>query len=917
MTEPVAFRSSAPPSDVLARGTTVGRYVIIDTLGQGGMGVVYAAYDTQLDRKIAIKVLRPEFLGATDTTEIEARLLREAQAMARLSHPNVVAIHDVGTYEGRVFLAMELVDGLTMKKWLRTPHPLRERLRVMRDAGRGLAAAHASGLIHRDFKPDNILVAKDGRVVVVDFGLARADSDTSPEAPLPRLPIAAPPSSSGNMSNTSSSLSAPLTLTGSILGTVGYIAPEQAFGEAANAATDQFSFAASLYTALYGEKPFPDTTIHGYLEQTMRPPREPSRGKDVPSWLRRVALRGLSYDPKERYPSMDAMLAALESDPTVLRRKVALGLGAVAVVAASTFALARGARQRETVCAPDPAELSGVWDDAIRSSVTEALRKTGVEGAESAPRVVKALDDFAGRWGEMHADVCRATRLRREQSEEVARLRNDCLDRERMEFKSLASVLANADVDVAKHAMDLAYGAPQVAWCADVETLRASAGLPDDPAKRAQVLAVRAKLAESDAQSLAGRLKDAEASANEAVTMARATRDVPAEAEATLSAGQVLRFEGNFGASVPLLREAYLLADGARVDTVAVKAAGELVFVVGAKLQHADDARLWLDLAKAGLKRLGGNQRLELDILASESNFINEVEWRPDLAIKVDEKIVAGCRHLYGVHPKTSTALYNLGVSLSYLGQPARALPYLEEAASMEESLGGANYENFAITEYMVGQMKVELGDTQAGDDLLRRSIETSERNGADYWAALASQALTWSALAQGDAPAALKEGERARALLDKAARPSVLVPIVNVPAATALTRAGRGAEALVLCEQALKEQEAAKSIDAEKAYGWDALRCKGEALLSLGRSKEAVAVLERSLTLHKRMLPGDYARAEFALARALAASHGDVGRAMEMAKRAREEFAAYPFLAFELREIDAWLAINAPRDGR
>ncbi|HEY2514739.1 MAG TPA: serine/threonine-protein kinase [Polyangiaceae bacterium] len=914
MTEPIVFRSSAPPTDVLPRGTSVGRYVIIDTLGQGGMGVVYAAYDTQLDRKIAIKVLRPEFLGGADTTEIEARLLREAQAMARLTHPNVVAIHDVGTYEGRVFLAMELVDGVTMKKWLKTPHPLRERLRAMRDAGRGLAAAHASGLIHRDFKPDNILVAKDGRVVVVDFGLARADSDLTPEAPLPRLPLAAPPSSSGSLS---SSLSAPLTLTGSILGTVGYIAPEQAFGEAANAATDQFSFAATLYTALYGEKPFPDTTIHGYLEQTLRPPKEPSKGKDVPSWLRRIALRGLAYEAKDRWPSMDAMLAALESDPTVLRRKVALGLGAACVVAASTFALARGVHQREIVCVPDPAELRGVWDDGIRSSVVDALRRSGAEGTESAPRVVKALDDFAGRWSDMHADVCRATRLRKEQSEDVAHLRNDCLDRERMALKSLGSVLANADGDVAKHAMDLAYGVPQVAWCGDVETLRASAGLPDDPGMRAKVLAVRAKLAESDAESLAGRLKDAEASANEAITMARATKDDPAVAEATLSAGEVLRFEGSFSAAVPLLREAFLLADGAHVDTVAVRAAGELVFVVGAKLQRADEARLWLDLAKAGLKRVGGNERLELDILASESNFINEVEWRPDLAIRVDEKIAAGCRHVYGVHPKTSTALYNLGVSWSYLGQPARALPYLEEAASMEESVGGANYENFGISEYMVGQMKVELGDTQAGDDLLRRSIAISERNGADYWAALASQALTWSALAQGDVPAALQDGEQALSLLDKAARPSVLIPIVNVPAAAAFVRAGRAAEALGLCDQALSQQEAAKSIDAEKAYGWDALRCKGEALLALGRSREAVPHLERSLTVPKRMLPGDYARAEFALARALAASHGDLSRATGLAKRAREELAAFPFLSFELREVEAWLAANAPRVGR
>src|SRR5690349_17448959 len=204
-----------PPQDLREPGDTVGRFVVLQRLGEGGMGVVYTAYDPELDRKVAIKLLK-------SAEEGHARLLREAQAMARLQHPNVIAVHDVGTLPGnRVFVAMELVAGATLRGWLKAaPRAWREVIAIMRQAGVGLAAAHDAGLVHRDFKPDNVLVGDDGRVRVMDFGLAR-------------LGAADPELSSG--SHDTGPLSTPLTMAGTVVGTPAYMAPELFKGTSAEA----------------------------------------------------------------------------------------------------------------------------------------------------------------------------------------------------------------------------------------------------------------------------------------------------------------------------------------------------------------------------------------------------------------------------------------------------------------------------------------------------------------------------------------------------------------------------------------------------------------------------------------------------------------------------------------------------------
>src|SRR5262245_11493 len=256
-----------PGKRTLEKGTALGRYVSLARLGSGGMSEVYAAFDPQLDRRVALKLLRPDVVAGMAAEEGRARVLREAQALARLSHRNVVAVHDVGTESGEIFIAMEYVDGVTVRTWLAEhERTWREILNVFLDAGRGLAAAHEAGLVHRDFKPDNVLVTPTGRVVVLDFGLARgAGGPETPGAPSVRTPPTQPerltlPPSPGNPSTPSlgrAPLDTPLTKMGDLMGTPRYMSPEQLGAALVDGRSDQFSFCVSLYEALHGQRPFP------------------------------------------------------------------------------------------------------------------------------------------------------------------------------------------------------------------------------------------------------------------------------------------------------------------------------------------------------------------------------------------------------------------------------------------------------------------------------------------------------------------------------------------------------------------------------------------------------------------------------------------------------------------------------------
>ncbi len=285
----------------------IGRYVLLKQLGEGGMGIVFAAYDDQLDRKVALKLLHEAKTGPSDQRQ---RMLREAQAMARVSHPNVVHVYDVGELNDRIFISMEYIDGMTLTAWQEQPRNWTEILDMYRQAGQGLLAAHGNGLVHRDFKPDNVLIDKENHVRVADFGLARLQDSAPPIEAAPVLSDAEHPLTG-----------AALTRPGAISGTPGFMSPEQYHGAAIDGLSDQFSFCVALYDALFGRLPFAGDSLAEQAREVLagrvRPPPEVS---DVPRSIRQALLRGLSLDPQQRFPSMTELLAALElevkSDPT-------------------------------------------------------------------------------------------------------------------------------------------------------------------------------------------------------------------------------------------------------------------------------------------------------------------------------------------------------------------------------------------------------------------------------------------------------------------------------------------------------------------------------------------------------------------------------------------------------------------------
>ncbi|MDC0717417.1 serine/threonine-protein kinase [Nannocystis bainbridge] len=889
---PTRHESGPPARDVAApQPFRIDRYTVIRQLGVGGMGAVYLAYDEELDRCVALKWMHA---GEHEGSFGRARMLREAQALAKLSHPNVVQVYAVGSADGRVFLAMEFFDGLTLRTWQkRQARKWREILAAYLQAGRGLAAAHAAGLVHRDFKPDNAMIDASGRVCVVDFGIARVPAlgDEEPGAS-PRLPLALT-DTARLFAADASALSGPLTEAGTLLGTPAYMAPEQMMRAPADARSDQFGFCVSLWEGLYGARPFVGRRVEELAPQVFAGELRAPRGQ-VPAAVAAVLRRGLTLDPDGRFPDMAALLAALtEAGQRRTRRLIAAGaLAAVAIAAGFGYMAARtGPEGQVAAQCRTAAGLVPGWDEGGRAAARAAVLATAAPFAADAwAAAAHRLDAYADELQDMTERAC-LLRHAGGLAPEVQALHEGCLERRRAELAAVAGVLQAADFDAVRGAAQAASGLTPLARCAELATLRAEAERLPPPREPAQVEAVaglRDRLAAAKAEFDAGRFKTARDAARGAVEAAEAVGYAPALAEALVRHGSAQAAAAEYAEARATLRRAFAVAEAAGHDEVAATAATQLSHVNGVRLREPAEALLWSDVADAKLRRIGDPptprlaQLMALGLTLSGADRLveaAEVQTRA-LALAESRKREAPLDFV-----RAANALASSRMDQNRLDE-AEAL--LRESLALRQQVLGQHHPDVAVVLHNLGRVAVQRLEHEAALGHFRRALAIRERSlgGAHPAVAETLAGLAVASCQTGREAECLGLNRRSLAVAEEAhgsEAMALLTPLCNL----ALELASRGEFAAA--EAHLRRGEAiaqARGEQASSEASW-IFYDLGIVLQMDGRPAEAIAPLQQALAIRERVFGPEHVEVGFA-------AHL-LGEALVASKRATE---AAPLLA-------------------
>jgi tetratricopeptide (TPR) repeat protein len=859
--------SSDPSSSGdLARGTTIGRYVVLDRVGAGGMGVVYAAYDPELDRKVAVKVLHRVGQSESAQNVARARLLREAQALAKLPHPNVVAIHDVGTFAARAWIAMEFVTGETMTAWLRAEQrPWTAVLDVLLAAGDGVAAAHAADLLHRDLKPDNIMIDDTGRVRVMDFGLARGRDLEATER-----------SNNGSgtgLVSSGSMLALDVSAIGSLVGTPAYMAPEQLGATAATVASDQFAFCVTCWEALFGVRPFTGDSVHGHLAAMLDGP--PRRGaRSVPAWLRRVLERGLAIDPTARHRSMPALLRALRMGRQRARQRN-LGLAALGLVAIGVGVWGVGEAQRRAAidaCEREAQVIATQWPGRA-AEIDDAIRSTDLAySITTAERLPAWLDRFATRWTDAATAMCRAAEVDKSIDAALHTRARACLDAHAVSLEVLLDSVAEGTKVAAQTAVSSATRLPDPTECTDARELEDAPWSEEIDHRR--VAELRARFARAEALDTRSRTAEALPLDDENLADAIAIDWPPLVAEARMRRGERLSNLTRLDEAETVLRAAYFEAVRSGADRVAARAATGLVRTVGYRLGRHAEGLLWGEHARTVLDRLGDDEVLDRAALdLAVANVLRESDSFEEAQL-LDEAVLASLTALVGEHhPSVANANEALGNTLHLMGRPAEATAAHRRALAIREEVFGNDHPEVAAS---LNNLANTL-DAVDGAPLLRRAIEIAE-------AAYGPDSLQLAA----------SSANLGGMYLDL----------------------GRFEEAKQLFIRALAIEEKLLGPEHHEVAG--SYANLGGALLELGEIEEALTYYERALAIMQRRLePGHYLIAHVqynvGLARAAKGDHVGAEASLRAAKASfGERDADGPALGNDLR-----LAAVLRRQGR
>jgi tetratricopeptide (TPR) repeat protein/tRNA A-37 threonylcarbamoyl transferase component Bud32 len=684
----------------------LGRYLVLETLGEGATGQIYAAYDPQLDRRVAIKLLKP--VPGVDPALLQSRLLHEGQAMARLSHPNVVSVHDVGTADGQVFVAMELVEGTSLRTWLdEQRRPWREVLGVFLQAGEGLAAAHAAGLVHRDFKPANVVLGPDGVAKVTDFGLAVGASDFSHQRP------AQPVTASAEDLPPDRSTSALL------VGTPAYMSPEQREGRSLDARTDQYSFCVALFEGLTGQRP---------AGSGGPPGAAPPQHRSIPGWVMRPVLRGLKESPEERHPSMRALLAALGADPARRRARL-LTTSAVAVLA--VVALGSGyawVEHRRLLCSGAAAQLSGAWDPGRREAVSRAFLESGLPYAKDVlAGLVRSLDGRAQAWTAMNVEACEATRLRGTQSEALLDQRMACLGRRLEEMRALTTVLAKADATVVERAGQAVDALPAISECSSAQALLSPSERALPAETRARAEALERGLAEADALRETGKLKQAQEKARALVDEAGQLGSPRLDARAHALIARVAAERGELADSERAWLESIAFAEACQDDVLRAEAWTALTRVVGVEQARFREGQQMAAQASGVVQRLGRPARLEAEYQFALGSLHSREGRQKEAIAELERGVEQAGAVLDADDTRIAAMLVSLGVALRNSGQLPEARARLQAALGIVERKLGPMHPTVANTLYQLSSVHRRLGNYELAWDTALRALAARE----------------------------------------------------------------------------------------------------------------------------------------------------------------------------------------------